>query len=80
MTIRSRKPMVVFNLGFLISQQYDKNGDPIQDLVLTRDVALIEKGTNLRVTRYSCSDTDLISLHRSNQETTTFTSVIPMHC
>lgn len=39
-----------FNLGFLIGQQYDKNGDPIQDLVFTREVSLIEKGTNLRVT------------------------------
>jgi starch-binding outer membrane protein, SusD/RagB family len=39
-----------FNLGFLIGQQYDKEGDPIPDLVYSKDVALIEKGTNLRIT------------------------------
>ena len=39
-----------FNLGFLIGQQYDKNGDPIPDLVFTKEVSLIEKGTNLKNT------------------------------
>lgn len=39
-----------FNLGFLVGQQYDKEGDPIPDLSFTKEVSLIEKGTNLRVT------------------------------
>ena len=39
-----------FNMGFLIGQQYDKNDDPIPDLIFTRNVSLIEKGADLRTT------------------------------
>jgi starch-binding outer membrane protein, SusD/RagB family len=39
-----------FNMGFLIGQQYKPNGDPINGLIFTKEVSLIEKGANLKVT------------------------------
>lgn len=36
-----------YNLGFLIGQQYDIEGEPIPNLIYTRDIQLIEKGANL---------------------------------
>ncbi|HEY3406215.1 MAG TPA: RagB/SusD family nutrient uptake outer membrane protein [Ohtaekwangia sp.] len=39
-----------FNMGFLIGQQYDKDGNALANVVYTREVNLIEKGTNLDFT------------------------------
>jgi hypothetical protein len=39
-----------YNLGFLEGQQYTPAGDPIDNLIYTKDVALIEKGANLDYT------------------------------
>ena len=39
-----------FNMGFLVGQQYDKDGNALVNVVFTKEVSLIEKGANLDFT------------------------------